>query len=95
MARIVFIQSQKDRGDESPPLNKKYHHKLRQLKINPNFCKQISECQNSTKDKDEKCFSYEHPNCFLCLKDISIGEDAILLRCGHLFHKNCILDFST
>lgn len=80
MSRIVFIQTQKKSGDTSQPLNKNFHHKLRHVKINKNFCK----------IRGDKC---EMPNCFLCLKDIFIGDDAILLRCGHLFHKNCILEW--
>ena len=33
----------------------------------------------------------EAPTCAICIEDLVIGEEAALLECGHMFHKDCVL----
>lgn len=77
MSRVVFVQSQQGNENTSPPLSKKQMKKIRKLILKELHCK---------KNNDK----VELPNCFLCLKDIPLGTTAALLRCGHLFHEDCI-----
>ena len=77
MTRIVFIQSQKNHVDKSPPLNNKYYSKLQIFPLSAKHCIKLNN-------------KYEFPNCFICLKDIFINDESVLLRCGHLFHKKCL-----
>ncbi|KAI3927731.1 hypothetical protein MKW92_009349 [Papaver armeniacum] len=33
--------------------------------------------------------------CSVCLQDmINVGDDAVLLKCSHIFHKKCMLEWS-
>ncbi|CAI2372531.1 unnamed protein product [Moneuplotes crassus] len=36
---------------------------------------------------------YECPNCVICISEISIGIEAIFMPCGHIFHKECLLQW--
>eukprot|EP00931_Biecheleriopsis_adriatica_P022684 TRINITY_DN14510_c0_g2_i1.p1 TRINITY_DN14510_c0_g2~~TRINITY_DN14510_c0_g2_i1.p1 ORF type:complete len:383 (+),score=88.21 TRINITY_DN14510_c0_g2_i1:95-1150(+) len=35
----------------------------------------------------------ESPECSICLDDLVIGESALRLPCGHLFHEECVKDW--
>ena len=59
------------------PVKKNVLKKLKKFKLTEKYCK---------KDKKEKL---ELPNCCICLSEIELGKDALLLPCGHLFHYKC------
>jgi len=45
-----------------------------------------------TKDIDEyivekKLIGYE---CLICLDEFNQGQQIIMIKCGHIYHKNCI-----
>ena len=83
MSRVVFIQSQNNHNKESsPPLQNKFFKKIKIITMHPKFCKTL-----------ESTGQIELPNCFICLKDIPLNDKAVLLRCGHLYHYNCIMEW--
>ncbi|KAI3927704.1 hypothetical protein MKW92_031410 [Papaver armeniacum] len=32
--------------------------------------------------------------CSVCLQDMIVGDHAILLKCSHIFHQNCMLEWA-
>lgn len=84
MSRIVFIQSQANNTnkEQSLPLQTKLYKKIKIITMSQKFCK-VNPTDNSV----------ELPNCFLCLKDIQLNSKSVLLRCGHLYHYNCIMEW--
>ena len=55
--------------------------KLKKFKLTKKYCK---------KDKKGKL---ELPSCCICLNDIELKEETVLLPCGHMFHWNCCLSW--
>ena len=55
--------------------------KLKKFKLTKKYCK---------KDKKGKL---ELPNCCICLSEVELGKEAMLLPCGHLFHYKCSLNW--
>ena len=58
-------------------------------------------CKSSIKreeKKDESCTNYfenkKQEDCAICLEKLDQGEVLYAGKCGHLFHKNCIEDFT-
>jgi len=35
------------------------------------------------------------PSCLVCLCEVDVDEDAITTQCGHIFHKECVLQWWT
>lgn len=85
MSRIVYVQLQKNnfQNEKSPPLTLKQIKQIKKFKLKEFHCKKL--------DNDK----LENPNCLFCLKDIILNENTYLLRCGHLFHQDCINNWIT
>ena len=80
MTRIVFINSMQNQHQGNPPASENAIEKLKHFKMEDKYCKKS--------DQDPK--KLEHPECSICLMEISNGQDAILLPCGHMYHENCV-----
>ena len=86
LGRMIFIQMQIENNSKIkciPPLNTK---EIRQIQ---KFEMSIKYCKINQNDKND----YELPNCIFCLKDILLDTNCFLLRCGHLLHEKCFLDW--
>ena len=55
--------------------------KLKRFNLSEKYCK---------KDKKGKI---ELPSCCICISDIEMKEETVLLPCGHMFHWNCCLNW--
>lgn len=60
------------------PTGKKAFEKLNRFKLEKTKCK--------TKDNGE----LELPTCIVCISNIELNSDTLLLPCGHMFHEECI-----
>ena len=56
--------------------------------------------KNSIKNKNKnKYIEYNlkkeiiNSECIICLQEISLYENVILIDCGHMYHKNCLLEW--
>ena len=76
--RVIQQNAAENRRRAHPPTSKENLNKLKQFSMNEKYCK---------KEKD----NIEMPNCSICLEEIAMGAQTILLPCGHMFHSNCIL----
>jgi hypothetical protein len=63
------------------PVQEDVLSKLKKFKLTKKYCK---------KDKKGKL---ELPNCCICLSEVELGKEAMLLPCGHLFHYKCSLNW--
>ena len=83
LTRIVYVQIQKKgfENETSPPLNTKQIRQIKKFNLEEFHCKKLENNK------------FEKPNCLYCLKDIEIGNPTYLLRCGHLYHKECITEW--
>ena len=63
------------------PVKEDVLSKLKKFKLTKKYCK---------KDKKGKL---ELPNCCICLSEVELGKEAMLLPCGHLFHYKCSLSW--
>lgn len=66
---------------KKPPVAKEVIKKLNRFKMNEKYCKR--------NDKGE----IEQPTCSVCLSEIKMEEETILIPCGHLYHSPCILSW--
>ena len=62
-----------------PPTSDANLKKLKKFSLTEKYCK---------KEKDGKL---ELPSCCICLDEINIGANTVLLPCGHMFHSDCII----
>jgi len=88
MSRIVFISSLKEQMKntlEKNPLPTKQIKYLNIFELNENYCQKINNNENNNNNNE-----IEIPNCMYCLRDILINSKTVLLKCGHLFHENCV-----
>lgn len=37
----------------------------------------------------------DQPNCVVCLCEVGVDEDSITTQCGHIYHKECVLQWWT
>ena len=79
MTRIVYSQLMKNSflNEKSSPLNSKQIKLIKKFNLKDFYCKKLNDG------------NFENPNCLFCLQDILLNQKTFLLRCGHLFHKNC------
>lgn len=77
--RILAQNIAENRRQRRPPASNEGLNKLKKFNMNEKYCKK------------EKGGNIEVPNCCICLDEIAMGEQTILLPCGHMFHNNCIL----
>lgn len=58
--------------------NNKYKKLLKKFKMTKKYCKK--------NDKGK----LEYPSCCICITDIIMNQDTILINCGHMFHDKCV-----
>jgi hypothetical protein len=63
--------------NKSPSLNKKA---LRKFLLTKDFCKTESN-------------KLELPNCCICLSEIKLKQKTILIKCGHMYHDKCLIEW--
>ena len=81
MTRIVYSQLMKNSflNEKSSPLNSKQIKLIKKFNLKDFYCKKLNDG------------NFENPNCLFCLQDILLNQKTFLLRCGHLFHKECFI----
>ena len=70
--------SANEEQDTRKPADKRAVEKLPVLKIGKKHCK---------KGDDGKL---EQPTCPVCVSEIELGESAMFMPCGHIFHPECL-----
>ena len=74
---ISFNRAELRRSKRQHPISQENAQKLKKFNLTEDYCK-----------KDEKG-NFEKPNCCICLEEIELGKETLLLPCGHMFHSNC------
>ena len=78
LARLIEL-SQRQRGRSAhPPATVDALKKLKRFNLEERFCKKING-------------KMELPNCCICQSEIEIGNQTVLLPCGHMYHWDCCL----
>jgi len=77
---LMMLLSMQNGGGSTgtPPASKEVVDRLPQFKVTEKHCKPSKEGG-----------APELPNCAVCCNDISLGQTAQLLPCGHMFHPEC------
>ena len=79
LARLIELsQRGRRRGTAHPPATLEALKKLKRFNLEERFCKKING-------------KTEMPNCCVCQSEIQIGEQTVLLPCGHMYHWECCL----
>jgi hypothetical protein len=79
--RILERNQEEAARKAHPPTSESALKKLKRFPLSEKYCK---------KDKKGKL---ELPSCCICLNDIQMKEETVLLPCGHMFHWNCCLSW--
>ena len=79
--RILERNQEEAARKAHPPTSESALKKLKRFPLSEKYCK---------KDKKGKI---ELPSCCICLSDIEMKEETVLLPCGHMFHWNCCLSW--
>ena len=74
---LSFNRAELRRSKRQHPISQENAQKLKKFNLTQEYCK-----------KDEKG-NYEKPNCCICLEEIELGKETLLLPCGHMFHSKC------
>ena len=74
-----LIDEQENKKNSDGPIDDEILKQLKIFKFDNKNCK---------KDKDGK---YENPTCCICLKEITKGQETVLIPCEHMFHWKCCL----
>ena len=74
---ISFNRAELRRSKRQHPISQENAQKLKKFNLTEDYCK-----------KDDKG-NFEKPNCCICLEEIELGKETLLLPCGHMFHSNC------
>lgn len=77
---IIRQMQERNRESSECPISEEALNKLKVFKLETSHCK-----------KKENSEEYEMPNCIVCISDIEIGSETMLLPCGHMFHEKCII----
>lgn len=72
----ILAQMQQSEKVEKPT-SRNALSKLKVFKMDKSYCKE---------DKGK----VENPNCIVCMADIEIGADTLMIPCGHMFHDKCV-----
>ncbi len=103
---ISLLKEQMKNTIEKNPLSIKQIKYLNIFDLNENYCQKINNNENNINDNNNNNNNdnnnnennnnnnneIELPNCMYCLRDILINSKTVLLKCGHLFHENCVMD---
>ena len=79
--RILERNQEEAARKAHPPTSESALKKLKRFPLSEKYCK---------KDKKGKL---ELPSCCICLNDIEMKEETVLLPCGHMFHWDCCLNW--
>ena len=79
--RILERNQEEAARKAHPPTSESALKKLKRFNLSEKYCK---------KDKKGKI---ELPSCCICISDIEMKEETVLLPCGHMFHWNCCLNW--
>jgi hypothetical protein len=79
--RILERNQEEAARKAHPPTSVSALKKLKRFPLSEKYCK---------KDKKGKL---ELPSCCICLNDIEMKEETVLLPCGHMFHWDCCLNW--
>ena len=79
--RILERNQEEAARKAHPPASESALKKLKRFPLSEKYCK---------KDKKGKI---EMPSCCICLNDIEMKEETVLLPCGHMFHWDCCLNW--
>jgi hypothetical protein len=74
---VMGIIKQLFEDNKSPSLNKKH---LRKFLLTKEFCKVGIN-------------KLELPNCCICISEISLKQKTILIKCGHMYHDKCLIEW--
>lgn len=55
--------------------------------------REISNIEILTVKCDKELIDANSTDCCICLETFHIDDNVSLLRCGHMFHKGCIIDW--
>lgn len=69
---------QRQRESRENPTSKEALSKMKTFKMDKTYCKK--------KDDGE----LENPNCIVCMTDIEMEAETLMIPCGHMFHIQCI-----
>ena len=78
LTRIIFLESMQNQPSGNPPASREAIKKLKKFPMTEEFCK-----KNEKGDK-------ESPSCSVCIAEIALGQETVLIPCGHMFHDSCI-----
>ena len=84
MGRMVFInlKIKNNAKNKCAPLSEKELRQIQKIKMQSKYCK----CDDEN--------NIELPTCIFCVKDIQIDTNCFLLRCGHLIHEKCLIEWT-
>ena len=78
LARLIELSQRGRRRNAHPPATLEALKKLKRFNLEERYCK-----KNNGK--------IEMPNCCICQSEVKIGEQTVLLPCGHMYHWDCCL----
>ena len=73
------IRRSEEEAHASRPTAQQTKERLPYLAVSENHCKRNEQGE------------LEVPSCTVCITEIPLGERAVFLPCGHLFHKDCLM----
>ena len=76
---ILRANIAENRRKKQHPISEQNIQKLKKFNLTEKYCK-----------KGENG-NFEKPNCTICLEEIEIGKETVLLPCGHMFHYDCCI----
>ena len=79
---IMEESFRQNQGNNKPPTSKEAIKKLKRFKMNEKYCK---------KGEDKSGTKLEQPSCCVCITEIKMNDDTLLIPCGHMFHNDCIM----
>jgi hypothetical protein len=77
---LNLLGANRTENKKRPPTSTKAIKSLKSFLMSEKYCKK-------SKDKTEL------PNCPICISDIKIKEETILLPCGHMYHSKCVIEW--
>ena len=78
LMNILSLNRAELRRKKQQPISDQNIEKLKKFNLTENYCKKEGG-------------NIEKPNCCICLEEIEIGKETVLLPCGHMFHANCCI----
>lgn len=62
-----------------------------------NYFKNAKNTNEKTKKEKYQSFilnkDFESNECIICLENITKDEEVTIIECGHLYHKNCLMEW--